>query len=155
MAAGSTAADPRDMEERTRYVIAAAVLVGATPVATWWVVGDLSSEGFDDLDYMVRPPAIPPLVETLAGVVAVAAVLASATVLGLALHRRRLRRVWRATVVPLCAAGVVVGCGARMVTAGGIGANIGGAMAVFFGLPLAFLLIVAAALNGWWERGRF
>ena len=97
---------------------------------------------------MVRPPVIPTLVETLAGVVAVATVLASATVVGLALHRRRLRRVWRATVVPLCAAGVVVGCDARMVTAGGIGADIGGAMAVFVGLPLAFLLIVATALNG-------
>ena len=140
------------MDERARYVVASVALVTATPVATWWVVGDLSSKGFDDLDYMVRPPDIPPLVATLAGVVALAVVLASATILGVALHRHRIRRVWSATVVPLCVAGVILGAGGRILTAGGIGANIGGGLFMFLGLPLAGLLMLAAALNTWDAR---
>ena len=139
------------MDQRTRHVTAAVTLVLATPVAVWWAVGDVSSKGFDDLDYMVRPVQLAPLVEAVIGGVAVVLVVASAAVLGHALYRGRVRRAWSATVIPLCAAGAVVGAGWRVVTAGGIGANIGGGLVVLFGGPLVVALIVAATANAWVE----
>lgn len=145
------------MDERTRYVAAAVAAVLAAPVATWTLLGDLSSEGFDEeeLDYLFRAPAVPRTVELLAGVAALAVLVVSALVIGRALHLGHLRRPWLGTVVPLCAAGVVLGFGGRALTAGGIGANIGGGLFILFGLPLAGVLVAAAAINGWveWRRG--
>ena len=135
---------------------AAAALAIATPVATWWLVGDLSSAGFteDELDYMFRAPDVPWFVEAVAGAVALAVVVVSVGVVGQALHSGSLRREWLPTIVLPAVAGVVLGFGARAVTAGGIGANIGGAMFIFIGLPLAVLLLMAAAINAWveWRR---
>ena len=144
------------MEERTRHVAAAAALVAAIPVATWTLVGDLSSGGFDEaeLDYVVRAPDIPSPVELVAGAVAVTVVLASAWILALAVYRGHLRRPWLATVVPLCVAGVVLGFVGRAVTAGGIGANIGGGLAILFGVPFVAVLVIAAAVNAWVELRR-
>lgn len=99
------------MDERARHVTAAATLVLATPVSVWWAVGDVSSKGFDDLDYMVRPIELPPVVEAVVGGLAVVLVVVCAAVLGHALYRGRVRREWSATVLPLCAAGAVVGAG--------------------------------------------
>ena len=144
------------MEERIRYLAAATALATATPVATWFLVGDLSSEGFteDHLDYMVRAPELPWLVEVLAGAVAVAVVVTSAAALGQAFHQGRLRRGWSATVVPLAVAGVILGFGGRTVTAGVIGANIGGGFILVLGFPVAGLLLIAAAVNAWYELRR-
>lgn len=142
------------MDERARHVTAAVTLVLATPVAVWWAVGDVSSKGFDDLDYMVRPIELPPVVEAVVGGLAVVLVVVCAAVLGHALYRGRVRREWSATVLPLCAAGAVVGAGWRVVTGGGIGANIGGGLVVLFGGPLVVALIVAAAANAWVESRR-
>lgn len=142
------------MDDRTRHVTAAVSLVLATPVAVWWVVGDVSSKGFDDLDYMVRPVELPSVVEAVIGGLAVVLVIVCGAVLGHALYRGRVRRAWSATVVPLFAAGVVVGAGWRVVTAGGIGANIGGGLVVLFGGPLVVALIVVAVANAWVESRR-
>jgi hypothetical protein len=144
------------MHDRTRLVTATTALALATPVATWTLAGDRSSDGFteDQLDHLFRAPAIPWLVEVLAGAAAVAVVVASAAVLGRAVHQGRLSRPWLGTVVPLAAAGAVLGYGGRLVTAGGIGANIGGAMFLFIGLPIVGILVAAAAVNAWVERRR-
>ena len=144
------------MEDRTRHLAAAVVLVAATPVATWCLVGDLSSEGFteDELDYMVRGPDIPWFMEVLVGGLAVGVVVASAAVLGRAFYRGVLRRGWAPTVVLLAVAGVILGLGGRAVTAGGIGANIGGGLFLVLGFPVAGLLVVAALANAWYELRR-
>ena len=128
---------------------AAVALVLATPVATWFLVGDLSATQFDDLDYLWRAPALPAAMEFLVGVLAALVVLASATVLSVALHRGQVRRQWSATVVPLCVAGALLGYTGRVVSAGGIGANIGGALMIFLAGPLVVILVVAAAWNAW------
>ena len=133
---------------------AAVALVLATPVAAWLLVGDLSATEFDDLDYLWRAPALPAAVELVLGVLAALIAVASATVLAVALYRGQVRRQWSATVVPLCVAGALVGYAGRVVSAGGIGANIGGALMIGLAGPLVLALVVAAAWNAWYEGRR-
>jgi hypothetical protein len=134
---------------------AAVALVLATPVAVWSFVGDLSVRLVDaELDYLVRAPQIPRLLELLVGVVALVVAVASAVVLTRALAEGRARQQWSATVVPLTVAGAIIGFGLRVVTAGGIGANIGGALMIMLAGPLVLALIVAAAGNAWYESRR-
>ena len=140
---------------RSRFIAASVALIAATPVAVWWVVGDLTEKGFPEpnLDYFIRPIDLPPVVEPLAGALAVMVVVVSVVVLALGLYHRQIDRRWLATVVPLCAAGAIVGAGWRVLTAGAIGANIGAGMVLIFGFPLAGLLVLGAALN-WWRESR-
>ena len=140
--------------EETRSVVAGAGLVAATPVATWWVVGDRSSRGFDDLDYIFRPLDLPLWVEMLSGAGAVAVVMACVFVLFEAREDGRLVREQVRTLALLCLAGAIIGGGWRAVTAGVIGANIGGAMVLLLGLPLAVALIGAAVVHAVVERRR-
>ena len=133
---------------------AAVARVLATPVATWFLVGDLSATEFDDLDYLWRAPALPAAVELVLGVLAALIAVASATVLAVALYRGQVRRQWSATVVPLCVAGALLGYAGRVVSAGGIGANIGGALMIGLAGPLVLALVVAAAWNAWYEGRR-
>jgi hypothetical protein len=132
---------------RTGLRAATAGLILASPVAAWWLVGDLSERGADDRDRMVRPVELPPVIETLAGVVAVLAVLAALVVVVLAWYRRRLPEWWAGAVVPVCVAGAIVGAGWRVLTASTIGANIGGGMVLLIGLPLAAVLVFAGAMH--------
>ena len=132
----------------TRVEVAGAGLVAATPVAAWWVAGDRSSRGFDDLDYIFRPLDLPLWVEMLAGAGAVSIVMSSVFVL----VEARLDRAQVRTLVQLCVAGVIIGAGWRAVTAGVIGANIGGAGVLLLGLPLAVALVGGAVLGA---IGRF
>jgi hypothetical protein len=134
--------------------LAAVALVLATPVATWFLVGDLSATRFDDLDYLWRAPDLPAAMDLVVGVLAALVVVASATVLAVALRRGQVRRQWSATVVLLCAAGAVLGYAGRVVSAGVIGANIGGGMMIVLAGPLVLALVVAAAWNAWYESRR-
>lgn len=138
----------------SRHVPAAVALIVATPVAVWSLLGDLSETQFDDLDYLWRPPAIPRAVELVVGMAALGVVLASAYVLAAALKRGEVRREWSATLVPLCVAGALGGSGGRVVTAGGIGADIGGALVLMFGVPLGLGLLISATANAWAVRRR-
>ncbi|MDQ4068043.1 MAG: hypothetical protein M3203_00960 [Actinomycetota bacterium] len=140
------------MEERTRYA-AAVCLALASPLATSTLVGDVSSEGFtEDPARPHGPGARDPVAgrgpRRRAGR---RRGRDRGTVLGRAFYLGRLRRGWLATVVLPPAAGVVVGFGARLVTAGGIGANIGGGMFLIIGVPVVVVLLVAAAANAWVE----
>lgn len=140
--------------EETRTVAAGAGLVAATPVATWWVVGDRSSRGFDDLDYIFRPLDVPLWVEMVSGAGAVAVVMMGVFVLAEARRRGHLVAAQVRTLAHLCVAGAIMGAGWRAATAGVIGANIGGGMALLLGLPLAVALIGAANLKALFDRRR-
>ena len=131
----------------TRILAVSTALVVALPVATWWAVGDLSEKGYDHLDYMVRPVPVPPVLEGVLGGFAAVVVAASLVVLGVGRVRGSVPRSIDATVAPLCVAGVIVGWGWRVVTAGVIGANIGGGMVMLLVLPVAVVLVAAAVAN--------
>ena len=143
------------MTDRTRSVVAGAGLVAATPVAAWWVAGDRSYRGSDDLDYIFRPLDLPLWVEMLAGAGAVAVVMTWVFVLVEARQQGRLARAQVRALAQLCVAGAIIGAGWRAVTAGVIGANIGGAMVLLLGLPLAVALIGAAVVRVQVDRRRF
>ena len=132
---------------------AAGLLVLATPVATWWVTGDLS-EPIPDPDYMVRPIRLPEGVELAAGIGSVVLGLASIAVLARLFQTRSLDRKWLPPIVFLVVAGAIVGWGWRVLTAGVGGANIGGGMVMLFGGPLVVVLIVAAVVTAFFRPVR-
>lgn len=132
-----------------RVWLAAAASLPATAAFVWAVVGDLSEMRHPDrADYLWHPVA--PLVDNavVIGAVSAAVLLASATTLVRARHAE-------ATTPVLVAAGVVavygawLGFGYRVMTAGVMGANIGGGM---FMLATPVIGLVVATIVGacWW-----
>jgi hypothetical protein len=126
----------------------AAALVLATPLATWWLVGDLSEgpavSGQRPPDYMVRPPQLDEALEAVLGggatLVAIAALVTLAVATwqgGLEPHR------WRVIAPPLVA-GVYCGYAGRVMTAAVHGANIGGGMMLLFGMVLVPAMLATA-----------
>jgi hypothetical protein len=144
------------MDENSRRLTIACALVAATPVALWWLVGDLTSPGFaeSELDYAFRAPRLPPAVSNASGLLATVVVVVCAALLARERIRGRITAGWLATPVLLCTAGAVLAFGGRAMTAGGIGANIGAGLFVLFGLPAVLGLVVAATANAWRERRR-
>lgn len=124
---------------------AAAVLVLATPVATWWVVGDQSTVPVTaDPDYAFRPWDISPAVARAAGFGSLALAIAAAVLLAWATARRQLAARWWAVLVPLVVVGVLAGAGWRVMTAGVIGVNIGAGFYLLFVVPLMGGLVLWA-----------
>jgi hypothetical protein len=124
---------------------AAAGLVLAFPVATWWLVGDLSTvPASASPDFAFRPFAIGHGAERAAG--AGSALLAAVTMLTLAgaTFRHLVDQRWWSVLAPLLAAGFVAGAGWRVMTAGVIGTNFGAGFVVIFGGPVVAALLVAA-----------
>ncbi|MGC4763911.1 hypothetical protein ACLQ20_13745 [Micromonospora sp. DT46] len=139
-------------QHRPTSPITALVLVLCTPVAAWWLIGDLTgdearrlaAEGVE-LDYAIRPVSLGATGDRVVGVLACVGVALALAWLIRATARRRLDRRWWWVLAPLVAAGVLLGLAWRVLTAGGIGANIGAGLMVIAGGPaLAVLLIVAA-----------
>ncbi|MEW2379756.1 hypothetical protein AB0883_27130 [Micromonospora sp. NPDC047812] len=137
---------------RLTLPITALALVLGTPVAAWWLIGDLTNdearrlaaEGVE-LDYAIRPVSLGPAGDRIVGVLACVGVVVALAWLLRPTARRRLDPRWWWVLAPLVGAGVLVGLGWRVLTAGGIGANIGAGLMVIAGGPaLAVLLIVAA-----------
>ena len=75
-------------------------LVFAVPVATWWLVGDLSTT-IDDPDFVVQPPAISPTQERLLGVGSLIVVVGTTLVLVVAAGLGRLDWRWWAVLTLL------------------------------------------------------
>jgi hypothetical protein len=126
-------------------VPAALGLVLAVPVATWWLVGDLSTVPVSvGRDYAFQPWPIGLAVARVAGAGSLVIGTVAVVVLGRAAARRVLDIRWWAVLVPLAVAGFIAGAGWRVMTAGVIGTNIGAAFVVFFGGPVVLVLLVSA-----------
>ncbi len=124
--------------------IATLVLLATLPVATWWLVGDLSYTGSEDLDYFLRPPAVPAAVERAFGLGALLAAVGVIAAMIVATTLRRVHPLRWLSVLPVVLAGIIVGLVGRVVTAGGIGFNFGAAFGVLLGVPTVLLLLVTA-----------
>lgn len=126
--------------------VAMVALIVAGPVATWWAVGDLSTD-LPDPDYQIRPVAIGHTTEQVAGVTA--AVLAVAAVVALIHAGRagRFDRRWWPVLVELMVAGTLCGAGWRVLTAGVIGANIGAGLVLWVGAPIVAALVGLAVFD--------
>jgi hypothetical protein len=121
---------------------AAAGLVLSTPFATWWLIGDQSVRGVPDLDYLFRLD-VDPLAERLIGIGSLVMLAVSVLILLLTAGRRGVDRRWGWVVGPLVVAGIIVGSGLRVLTAGVIGANIGGAAILLVGPPVVAVLVLS------------
>ncbi len=118
-------------------------------VGTWWLIGDLSSPSppGTDLDYAFGPWPIEPWLENAVGMAAVMVTVAGMAVAIVAVLAGRLPGQWLALMVGLLVAGLVAGWAVRVLTAGGIGANIGAGMVLLVIAPLLGLGVLLAA--GW------
>lgn len=117
--------------------------ISATLLSTalaWWLVGDLSytgDTGEQGLDRLAEPPVSERTAHVLGA--------SSAVLLPLVLLLGwRLRTV----LLPAVVLGAVVGAAGRVVTAGGIGANIGGGIVLLFS-PLVLLPLAVWLVVGW------
>ena len=134
-------------------LVATLALISASAVLTWWAVGDLSYTGPSSLgtqqDYLIHPLNLGSGAEKLLGAVSVAVVVvAGAALLRTGSAPRRDRR-WLAVLLPLLVTGIFVGGGWRVVTSGGVGANIGGGLLIFFGGPLVVAVLVWSLIYSW------
>lgn len=134
---------------RHHALVAAAAVLAASPVVTWFAVGD-TSENVADPDYMFQPPDLSRGHELVLGGFAVGLTVAGIAVLILALAREVITREDLLPAVPLVFAGIFLGAAARIVTAGVIGANIGGGLIVLFGPFIVLGLVVLSAVL--WRR---
>jgi hypothetical protein len=137
----STQARAADLLETVDMtVLCAAGLTIAAAVATWWLVGDLSTPG-SDVDYAFGPLTVDPTLERALGVGSIAVLVVALGLLASARWRGFLARWW-SVLVPLVLVGVIVGAGLRVMTAGVIGANIGAGLVALFGGPVVVALLL-------------
>lgn len=129
-------------------LLGSTLLVLACPVAVWYLIGDLSESPLPPAqsDYLMRPVSLPGWVENTAGIVAIVLILACVALL----YRQRTRglttpRTW-ITIALLILAGMITGFAERVITAAGIGANIGGGFMILVALPGAAILVLSAAI---------
>ena len=124
----------------------------ATPIAAWWLIGDQTFTGGrrEHLDYMYSAPSISGRTTATAGVIALVAVAAAIAGLSVAARRHLVDPRGLGVVALLMLAGVLLAGVGRIVTAGVVGANIGGGLAIFFGAPTVVALMVCAALRARW-----
>lgn len=115
---------------RPLALVAIWLFVLLSPVTVWVVVGDLSYTGDPDLDYMYEPPRLTSGQQR--AIAATVATVAAAAVMStvLAYPRRLVGRADFRVALPVLLAGAYCGLAGRVTTAGGIGANIGGALVV-------------------------
>ncbi|BCL21114.1 hypothetical protein GCM10017668_29570 [Streptomyces tuirus] len=131
---------------------AGAALVGGVPVAAWGLMGQQNYAGLpaSELDYAFQPWDIGDGVAAVAGGIALVLAVAG----GVVLVRRSLRGAmdqrWWGVLGPLVALGLMAGVGWRILTAGGIGANIGAGLLIIFGTPIAAGLLLWSLAWAFW-----
>jgi hypothetical protein len=138
------------MRNRGTQLSAAAVLVAAAPVAAWGLMGQQNAAQLppSQLDYAFRPWDLPNGLDTALGAVALLLAGVGAALLVRDTRRGSLDRRWWGVLAPLIVAGLLVGVGWRVLTAGVIGANIGAGLAIFFGGPVVAGLLLWALVRG-------
>jgi hypothetical protein len=142
---------------RASLLLPTAGIALSTPFLVWFAIGDVSFRGSGGvgLSHGYGPYQVGPESGKVVG--GVAAVVAAVAVAVLVMRTRQGvadRRSW-AVVAALAGAGSVGAAGWRILTAGGVGANIGGGMVLVSGpVLIAGLLVVAVKLAGGEGRQR-
>lgn len=131
---------------------AGAALVGGVPVAAWGLMGQQNHDGLParELDYAFQPWDIGDGVAAVAGGIALVLAAAGAAVLVRSSLRGAMDRRWWGVLGPLVVLGLMAGVGWRILTAGGIGANIGAGLLIIFGTPIAAGLLLWSLAWAFW-----
>lgn len=128
----------------------ASLVVVASTIAVWMLVGQLSEE--PSSDYIIRVPQLSRWMQLLLGVAAISTAGAAVAELW-SRHRPWLvESRWWPVYGRLLAAGLLAAGGGRMITAGTNGANIGGALFLYFGPLLVIYLLGRARMESVWIR---
>ena len=133
-------------------ITVAVIAVLLSPITTWWLVGDVSETDIVDPDYLVRPPQLSSSEELALGAGATALLVAAAFVVALAARKRVVTWLDLRLLVPSACLGVYLGFTLRVVTAGVIGANIGGGLLVLLTPVMAVAMVAWTGV--WWLTGR-
>ncbi len=131
-------------ESADRVVVASIAMVLATPVLTWWLIGDVSEPG--GADYIIRPPSIDPVLGALLGWGSLLIVVGASHILWRRSIPLPIHKGWWRVLARLLAAGVLFAAGARIITAATVGANIGGGGLMMIG-PFVLLYLLARAAD--------
>jgi hypothetical protein len=133
-------------------VAAGAALVGGVPVAAWGLMGQQNYAGLpaSELDYAFQPWDIGDGVAAVAGGLGLVLAVAGAVVLVRGSLRGALDGRWWGVLGPLVALGLMAGVGWRILTAGGVGANIGAGLLIIFGTPIAAGLLLWSLAWAFW-----
>jgi hypothetical protein len=131
---------------------AGATLVLGVPVAAWGLMGQQNYDGLpaSELDYAYQPWGIGDGVAAGVGGLALVLAAVGAAVLVRGARRGAMDRRWWGVVGPLVVVGLMAGVGWRILTAGGIGANIGAGLLIIFGTPVAAGLLLWALAWAFW-----
>ena len=120
-------------------------IVIATAVSSWWLIGDLTDTDPVDADYLLRPPAFLTAHERTIGVFGLIMLVIAMAVVVVVWRRARPRREWSILLTVWMAAAVAAAFAERVLTAGVIGANIGGGMLIFVS-PVAAMLLIGISI---------
>ena len=119
--------------------------VVATAVSSWWLIGDLTETDPVDADYLLRPPAFLTAHERTIGVFGLIMLVIAMIVVVLGWRRARPRVEWGILLTMWLIAAVAAGYAERVITAGVIGANIGGGLLIFAS-PVAAILLIGISI---------
>ena len=123
-------------------LLAAVTVVAAAPFAVWSWVGDQSRAG-TDLDYIRHPPTLSTTQEWVLFVASTLAVILGVVVLVKARAKGATRPPILAVTAIVASYAGAVGFGYRIVTAGVIGANIGGGLLLLAAPPVTIATALA------------
>ncbi|MEX2972009.1 hypothetical protein [Streptomyces sp. C184] len=123
----------------------------ATPIAVWGLMGQQNAPDVPASEqiYVVRPWDLPTGVETLIGICAALVALGCGGVLAAATRYGLLDDRWWQVLTPLVLAGLTLGAGWRVLTAGIIGFPTGAGYVIFLGGPLLAALLGWSAVRGY------
>jgi hypothetical protein len=130
---------------RAVWIAASVAVVPVAAVATWWLAGDQSEVDPEIASYLFRAPDIVPATERAAGIVATLLLVAYLIAVLAAALRSGSPHTYLGASMCVIATGALIGVFARILTAGGDGANIGGGLVLLFGLPALLGFVVLAA----------
>ena len=140
------------MTHRGTLLAATGALVAAVPVAAWGLMGQQNAAGLpaSQLDHAFQPLGVPDGLATVLGVIALLLAGVGGALLARASWQGGLDVRWWGVLAPLVMAGLLVGVGWRVITAGVIGANIGAGFVTLVGGPLVAGMLVWALGCGVW-----
>lgn len=128
------------------HLLVGLACVVAVPIATWFLLGDMSEPG--GMDRMYSAPEVPRPVELVFGALAAAGIAIGLWFL-IPRTRNSGERAWWPVFGVLAAVGFILAFGFRVMTARVGGANIGGGLFLMYGLPVVVLLLVWALGRAW------